>query len=388
MRVLLLHPPGIEQCGFTPPPLGLLYVASSLRQAGHEVRVVDGTVEGSEALQRALEAPYGLIGSGAPTMGRHQALAVLQQAKAAQPQALTVMGGVHASLMPKQILTHYPFVDYVVRGPGEQAMVEIANGQHPRGIVKGVHLPVEATPHPAWDLIDLHRYPPRGWGVKNGVNIGATVRVPVIMSRGCLGRCTFCSAWHLWGTYRCRPWQDMIAEVGWLYEQRQARHFCFNDDMMTGDREQVAGFCKAILDRGYKLAWMATTRTDKVDEALLSLMAASGCHELAYGVETGSERQLRLLSKQNTLDATRNAIRWTRQAGIKSVALVMYGLPGETVEDQRATNEFLMEIHPDECGSVGHVMVFPGTALYAACKQTGKITDDFWLGPEPYWTYR
>lgn len=386
--VLLVNPPGTSQCDYTPTPLGLLYLAAMLRNANHQVRVVDGALKDWSAVDDALLCRYDFVGVTALTTSRHNALEVLRRAR---PHcSFTVIGGVHATLMANQIHDNYgDIVDYVVKGPGENAMVEIANMQYPVGSIVEGHIEknLDKLPFPAWDMVDWREYPPRGWGRIGNIDLTAVPRIPVIMSRGCTGNCIFCSSWHVWGGHHSRSGHNMADEMEMLYDQG-VRHFVFQDDLMTGDQEAVKQLCSEILFRQMKIAWFATTRTDCVTLDLLKLMKRAGCYEISYGVETGSPAMLQRLHKENTLDHTREVFRWMKMAGIKSTALMMFGLPGETEEDRRLSNLFVQEINPDECGSVGHVMVLPGTALYQHCKRICLINDSFWLGPEPYWTYR
>lgn len=388
-RVLLVMPPETTSMGtYVAAPLGLLYIASTLLVQGHQVQVADGAVEGEAYIEERLHARWDLVGVSCLTPNRHRGLKILRRAK--ELGSRTVMGGVHPSLLPEQILENYPFVDYVVTGPGEIGIRWLLDQGLPveRQIVKagldGIDL--DSLPFPAWELVNWRDYTRGGQGLINGIDTDTSPRIPIIMSRGCRGACTFCSTFRVWKGYTTRLGKKVADEVEYLYRMG-ARHFHFKDDMMTGDREQIVDLCHEIRRRGLQIAWFATTRADMVDLELLRLMASTGCYQLSFGFESGSERMLKLINKRSDLSAALQATDWCRQVGIRVVALMMHGLPGETEDDRRATERFLAEIKPDSIGSVGKVWVFPATALFHQCKKRGHLDDDFWLGPEPCWMY-
>jgi len=402
-RVLLVNPPETEQSGYSNPPLGLLYLAGTLLKAGFKVRLVDGCVDGPRALAAALsEFRPDIAGVTCLTPGRKKSLAAVEQIKAFDADIVTVLGGVHPTIMPQQLLLNYPFVDLVVIGEGEKAMLEIAQGKPPAEIAGIVYRrggeavktaarvhekDLDNIPFPAWQLLDLKKYPPLDSGVENGVDLAREPRISVIFSRGCSGHCDFCSTWWIWRGWRCRSAANMADELQLLYRDFGIRHFCFADDSMTVNRESVIALCDEILSRGMKIAFHATTRTDCVDAEMLAKMKAAGCYNISFGIETASPRLLDKLGKENTVAASERAIALCRQAGIKVTALLIAGSVGETWETIRETVAFLRRTRPDRVGCVGGLWILPGTKLYRDCAARGLINDDFWLTDEPYMTY-
>lgn len=402
-RVLLINPPGTEQGGYSNPPLGLLYLAGTLKKNGFEVRLVDGCVDGPGALPAALaEFRPDIAGVTCLTPGRHKALAAVSQVKNFDAGILTALGGVHPTIMPEQVMRHYPSVDISVLGEGENALLEIASGK-PLGDITGIvyrrgaeivktaarvqEKELDKLPFPAWDLVDLKKYPARGKGMANGVDLAREPRVSVIFSRGCCGHCDFCSTWWIWRGWRRRSAANMADEMELLYRDFGIRHFCFADDSMTVDREGVIALCDEITGRNMKIAFSATTRTDRVDASLLSKMKAAGCYNIAFGIETASAGLLGKMGKENTVAASERAIALCRAAGIRITALIIAGNVGETRETIRETVSFLRRTRPDEVGCVGGLWILPGTKLYRDCAVRGIINDDFWLGAEPYMLY-
>ena len=402
-RVLLINPPGTEQGGYSNPPLGLLYLAGTLRKNGFEVRVVDGCVEGPEALAAVLaDFRPELAGVTCLTPERKKALAATRQVKDFDAGIITVLGGVHPTIMHDQLMRNYPFVDFGVIGEGESALLEIAEGKPPEGIAGIVYRSggeirktavrvhekdLDKLPFPAWSLVDLKKYPARGSGIVNGVDLAREPRVSVIFSRGCSGHCDFCSTWWIWRGWRRRSAGNMADEMQLLYRDYGIRHFCFADDSMTVDREGVIALCDEIVSRNMRIAFHATTRTDCVDAEMLAKMKAAGCYNIAFGIETSSPELLAKMGKENTVAASEKAIALCKQAGIRATALIIAGAVGETWKTIGETAAFLRRTRPDEVGCVGGLWILPGTKLYRDCVGRGIITDEFWLGDEPYLVY-
>jgi hypothetical protein len=118
-KILLVNPHDTAQSGFRNPPLGLLYLAGTLRVHGFEVHLVDGCLKGKAAIDEALERLQpDAVGISCLTPGRHRALEIAAQAKRQNQKTLAVLGGAHPTIMYRQILNHYPFVDAIVLRDG------------------------------------------------------------------------------------------------------------------------------------------------------------------------------------------------------------------------------------------------------------------------------
>jgi radical SAM superfamily enzyme YgiQ (UPF0313 family) len=137
----------------------------------------------------------------------------------------------------------------------------------------------------------------------------------------------------------------------------------FKDDIFTLDKERIAALCDALLSRGMRVNWTAQTRPDTVDRPLLELMKRAGCRTLGFGVETGSERMIERLCKGNRVDDVRNAFRWAREVGIRTVGFFILGSPGETERDVAATRALMLEIRPHII-QVSFFTPYPGAPAY------------------------
>ncbi len=402
-RILLVNPHETFQEGYTNPPLGILYIAGMLLKHGFEVRVVDGCLEGRAAVRKAItEFRPDMVGVTCLTPGRKKAIEVASMAKEIDPSVKVVMGGAHATIMYEQMMAHYPQVDYIVLGEGENACLEIAQGRDPSEIAGIVYRDngkivktaarkhvenLDDLPFPAWHLIDLSKYSPRGMGIVNGINLTKEPRISVIYSRGCTGHCSFCSSWWIWKGWRHRSACNMVDELEMLNKEFGIKHFCFADDALTIDRQATIDLCDEIMARKLNIAFFATTRADCVDEEVLRKLKEAGCYELTFGVETASRSLLKKMGKECEVEHAEKAIRLTEAAGIRSGALLIVGNVGETDETIAETLDFLRETQPSKLGYTGGLWILPGTKLYNDCKKQGFIDDDFWLGDEPYKQY-
>ena len=402
-RVLLVNPHETEQSGFTNPPIGLLYIAGTLLKHGFDVRVVDGCLEGKMAISKALdEFRPELVGITCLTPGRKKALEVARMAKVFDSSVKIIMGGVHPTIMYRQMLEHYPFVDYIVLGEGEYTFLEIALGNDPSTINGLVYRnngtviktsprkyieDLDQLPFPAWHLIDLKKYPARGKGLIRGINLGKEPRISLIFSRGCKGHCDFCSTWWIWRGWRHRSAKNMADEIELLHKNYGIRHFCFADDTMTVNRQATIELCDEIIARRMNIAFHVTTRTDCVDEVVLQKLKEAGCYNIAFGIETGSLELLKKMGKENDIDTSEQAIMLAKKAGLIVTALLIIGNIGETNETVRDTIDFLKRTKPDEIGCVGGLWVLPGTKVYEVCKRKDFIDDKFWLSDKPYKLY-
>lgn len=405
-RVLLVNPPKTEQGGYTPSPLGLLYLAAYLRERikGICLAVVDGAVEGEEKISSVLhDFRPDMVGVSVLTPGRYQALRVARLAKKLNPRCKVVFGGIHPTLLWQQIMEHYPEVDYIIRGEGEVTLFELVSGiraEKIEGLVwrknkrlvknpdRKLIADLDSVPFPAWDLVDLSKYPARGEGIVQGIDLEKESRFSMIFSRGCMGACTFCSSWMVWRGYRARSGRNVALELEELVKKYKAKHINFYDDTLTGNRREIISFCKEIVKRRLKVALMGVTRVDMVDEEMLGWMKRAGFYDLGFGIESGSPAMLVKINKRTDLEMVKKAVFLTKKAGMRATALMMYGLPGETMRDRRLNKKLLKQIQATYVGTLGEVWIFPGTALYEQAKHAGLIDDRFWLGKRPYYIYR
>lgn len=402
-RILLVNPHDTAQDGYTNPPLGLLYLAGTLLQHDLEVRVVDGCKDGRDAIVEALSGfRPDIVGITCLTPGRKRAIEVASLAKQIVGDIPVVLGGAHATIMHRQLMEHYPEIDYIVLGEGEQTLLELALGCDPQDIAGLVYrldgavakirprvhgASLDEIPFPAWHLLDLSSYSGWGEGKHNGIVLRDSPRISVVFSRGCTGHCDFCSTWWIWKGWRCRSARNMVDELEMLYREYGIRHFCFADDAMTVDRNATIELCDEIVRRNLQIAFHVTTRTDCVDEEVLLKLKQAGCYMVAFGIETGSARLLKAMGKENEVANSIRAISLCKKVKLPVSALLIIGNVGETEETVLETRDLLRMTDPDVVGCAGSLWVLPGTKLHQDCRRRGIIDDSYWLGDHPYMIY-
>lgn len=375
MKVLLVRPPRrhAHDVALCVPPLGLAYVASALREAGHEVDILDAF-----ALRwtwARLETEFArrrpdLVGLGAMTPTADLAA---RAARLARPHARwLVLGGPHPTATGASVFDEMP-LDAAVSGEGERVAPLLldwlqrgSTGDPPTGVlVPGMPLmpavpepDLTTLPAPAWDLLPMERY---------RYLLARHDRVAsMVTSRGCPFRCTFCDKSVSGSRWRARPAPHVADEIQRLVADHGVRFVSFYDDNFTLRRSRVVEICEEVLRRGLEktgLTWKAEGRVDSVDEDLLRLMHRAGCRLVAYGVESGNADTLALLRKDIRLDEARGAFAATRRAGIRSLAYVILGAPGEDAAAVRRTMAFCREIGADYV-QFSTLTAMPGTPLF------------------------
>lgn len=317
-----------------------------------------------------------IVGVTAFTSTRHDALAVLEAAKARG--ARTVLGGPHVASprIARQIAEHYPFVDHIVRGDGERAWARLVAGEELPRISLDYCADLDMLPLPDWSAVDLAGYPPRDSGIYHGVDLEAVPRVSVVFSRGCIGRCQFCAAWRRPARRHSPPYVrrmlEPLAALG-------IRHLCIDDDCWAMDEDEALEVCGILDDLGF--VWQAETRCDLLTPGLADAMADAGCYQVCVGLEHGSVRMREAMGKALDPTVVLAARSAAAHAGLRFSALMMEGYPGETQADRDEAASFMAQLAPDNASSFGGTILLPHTWLYETERIAGRVSDDIWLGP-------
>ena len=383
------YPPEAAQSIFL--PLGIGYLAAVLEQEGYKVNVVD--CQTTRPSQKTLEDKFrslnpDIIGVTSATVTYLPALDVLKTAKAAVPNALTLMGGPHVSVLDEQAVTESSDLDIVVRGEGEQTMLELARlasegnlkslsqvqGITYRNNNQVIQTPdrpfmadIDSLPHPAHHHFDTNMYK------LFGVNY-----MPIITSRGCPSACTFCLASKMCGKgFRGRSPSKVVDELEWLRDDFGAGAFAFYDDTFTFDLKRAFAICDEMQKRKVDLPWDCRTRVDRVSKELLAKLRSTNCQLIHFGVESGSQEMLKLMRKGTTVELNAQAIKWAKEAGISVAVSLVIGYPGETPEMLQQTIDFLYKTKPDYV-YMCEAVPYPGTELANYVKELGLEVNANW----------
>ena len=403
------------------PDLGLAYVAAAVRAAGHRVEVIDGaglaldrfspfvTSVGTLRLQGLdIDAIVERIPDDAEVIGfTHMFLhewgllrRLLERTRQRFPDALLVAGGENASAFHADMLEQSPALNACIRGEGEAAFTELLGrieaGQtleHAPSVAirRGVNvvanpaLPrlreLDALPWPAWDLLPVKAYLDRRLG--SGVDRGPSM--PVLTSRGCPYRCTFCSSPQMWTTrYVRRDPQRVLDEIEWLQRQYGITNVNINDLTALLTKRWLLEFCQAIEDRGLRFTWQlpSGTRSEAVDAEAARALVAAGCRNFCYAPESGSPAELRRIAKRVDPRALRRSLRSAVDAGMTTQASIIIGIPGQDRNDLWKTYRYILDLARDGLHTLS-VLVFapyPGSEEFDRLRRAQKLVpDDIWI---------
>jgi radical SAM superfamily enzyme YgiQ (UPF0313 family) len=382
-------------------PLGILYLASYLRKYNYNVVIRDLNREEMDdsILDDLKSGKISIVGISMLSYARKSPYQIIDMVHDINPDVKIVVGGIHASSIPLLLVNNFP-IDAAVIGEGEVTMKELADlwihgsGQleHINGIATrqfGIHKSraliknLDDIPFPDHSKVDyfqavMARNNPDT--VINNIRFGDTKFFNMIISRGCMGKCSFCNAHNHWGNkVRFRSASNVVDEMEHLYVHHNVTMFGFNDDSFGQNKRIAIDICQEIIKRGMKIIWYVATRVDVVDKELLLWMKRAGCFSIAYGIESGSETILYNIGKKVTKDSMYEAMRLTKEVGIWAYALMMVGNLGETDDTIGESVDFLRRVQPDIMSCAGMTMVFPGTMYYDVIKRRGECEDAYWL---------
>ncbi|MDD4879408.1 MAG: cobalamin-dependent protein [Candidatus Omnitrophica bacterium] len=394
-KVLLVNPPESGMGEHSSAPVGLLYIAGVLQKHDIPVKIVDGFLDGWKGIEEAVKGYQpGIIGITCHTYARARALRIAKSAKEILPEAIVVVGGAHPTVMAKQLLENYPFIDIAAIGEADYVLREvcenkdysaipgIAYRENGRVVINprpDVIADLDSLPFPAWNLLDLKRYPSDGQGVYRGIDLAKEPRISVVFSRGCVGDCNFCSNRLMWKRWRHRSPGNMLGELELLNKTFGIKHIHFNDDCFSVNKKATIELCRGITDRKLNIVFDIVTRTDCVDAEVLQALKDAGCYRVCFGIETASPRLLKIMGKPINVKEQEEAIKLTNRSGIKTLALLIAGCVGETRDTINETIDFLNRAQPSAAGIANGLMIFPGTRIYEIAKKNGVIEDSFWL---------
>ena len=390
-KITLINPPiQGKSPGIVIPSLGLGYIASSLRQAGLETRIIDAVALGLDhaaVTQQIARTKPEIVGITATTPLANSAY---QLVKSLRPHARwLVLGGAHPSAVSRRIFAQCPELDFGFRGEAEESFPTFAkallagdsNTHFPGFITKSqdsqpasIKDPRE-LPFPAWDLMPMERY-------RHPMFPGERLAT-LFSSRGCPYQCIFCDKTVCGSRYRPRSPENVLQEIAALNSRHGVTAFMFYDDLFSWDRERVIAICRLITSRGLKIRWKCECRADTVDDEMLSAMQQAGCVQIAFGIETAHQKGLDWLRKGITVEQVKDAVARTKKAGIKVLGYFILGIPVEDYAEESQTAEFAAALGLDYA-QFASLSPFPGTPLYDLAQEKGWYREGPGPAPEEY----
>ena len=371
------------------PSLGLLYLASTLREAGFAVEVLDANAESLSLQafhQRVRDSGARIVGFTTMTAGWPSTVEGARVAREALPEALIVVGGPQLSLYPELCLS-FPQLDVGVCGDGEETLLEIAQavaGGTPLDAIPGTVVKVDGEirrnpdrtryrdidryPFPAVDLLDWTRYR------------ALTVQSPfytMVTTRGCPYKCRFCSQVYSGNTVRFRSPENVVDEIELYVRKFGAREIVFFDETFTLKKSRILRICELVRERSLKFRFDMRTRVDSLDEEMVVALREAGGQRVHFGIESGSPRILERMGKEVTTDQVRTAVALCKKHGFSTRGYFMIGYLGETPETYRETLKLASELDLD-WASFSITTPLPATELFDEARNLGLVDESYW----------
>ncbi|MBS7637594.1 B12-binding domain-containing radical SAM protein [Candidatus Bathyarchaeota archaeon] len=350
--------------------MGLYYLAGVLKAEGISTTIMDFNIQQpiiKDFHKYLRKNRPKVIGVTSYTFNFSAAVKILEEVRRCLPRSITVLGGVHASALPGEVLRRTDALDYVVIGEGECTFLELCrrvlNGEEVKDL-QGISLrdggkiminplshrfvDLDELPLPDRRMLPLEKYPVTS----------------VQTSRGCPYSCIFCNINQFYGRrIRLRDPKRVVDECSILVNKYNKDNIFFFGDAFTINSDWVEEFCDEIIRRGLRFIWGCETRVDNVSLSLLRKMSMAGCREIQYGIDYGDEGVLKLLGKDISVAEISDAVRWAKEAGLFVGGFFIFNVPGENEETMERTFNLIQKV-PVDAIEVNLLTPYPGTPIW------------------------
>lgn len=356
MKVLLINAGSL--CVTQKPimPLGLLSIATYLKENGHSVRLIDRTVENKNVEKEIKSFEPDIVGVSLITfMDYSDAIKLSEIAK--KYELPVVWGGQTPSLAPEQALGT-KVVDFVVVGDGEIAMLELMNAINDGTPLREIAGLVfydgnEIVRNEEREMVDLALFPiidftfidPKKYLVRS-FNCEKTLHI--YSSKGCTGQCTYCySPYFSKRLWRPRPIDYVVSEIKYLADHFDIDGITFADDIISPNEKYLSEFCKGMREGDFEVFWSCSLRADTCKKETLQMLYDSGCRSIFFGIESGSKKRQKTIKKNLDLDKTELTVNNCKEIGILTTTSFIVGYPGETEEELKDTIKYINKLNSD-----------------------------------------
>jgi anaerobic magnesium-protoporphyrin IX monomethyl ester cyclase len=332
-------------------PLGLAYVAASLLRAGHQVEIIDGSLDdltSVEIINAAISKDPQMIGVSCTTPLFPQLVEVVRAIKIIAPDIYVVIGGPHVSALPKASLAKSG-ADSVCIGEGERPIMDLDN-----------------VPFPARNLLRVKEYVDYARGVLKP-------QTSVITSRGCVGRCGFCNA--AGSPIRFRSIGNLMAELEEIQDKYGIKNLVFYDDSLTTNKYRIIEMCSEMINRRLDFSYQIQARLDQIDDEVMEWLVKSGCEQIGPGIESGNLEILKSIGKLQTPEFMIEKCEIIKKYPVKMRCSYIMGWIDETEEQVLDTIELAKRIDSDE-NAFSIATPYPGTRMWDVALQRGLVSED------------
>jgi len=395
MKVLLVQPfKDLGISGESYPAVGLGYLATAVRESGHQVAILDclkGNYNYKKFIQEVKKISPDLIGINLFSISIPFVKKMVDMVKKELPKTIIVLGGPHVSSLPHKVLKNFEKVDFAVRGEGEiplrQLLKALDSGDKNFSQISGLiyrenneirvnepYFPpnIEEYGFPAWDLIKPLEY-------FKYLSMGSDT-VPVFFSRGCPFKCTFCAAKVTSGQrLRRRGLDHIFSELYFLQREYGIKRFIIEDEGFGAAKKFIMDFCQRIKKEGFKasFAFGVGVRLDFIDRELLEVMKEAGFEPtIVLGIESGSERILKLMKKEINLGMVWEKVNLMNRMGFEPNGYFILGYPSETREEMEKTIKLALKLGIREA-SFTAFQPLPATEATNALIASKELPEDY-----------
>ncbi len=404
------------------PCIGFAYISGYLQAKGYSVDIVDGIAEGlnrfwdvpefpgyhcqgltvAEIIER-IDPRTRVIGFSAMFSGEWPLMrAIIKAARKRFPEALFVAGGEHITALTEYSLRECPELNVCVRGEGEQAMYEICEAWRAGGDFSAVggaaYIDAEARfvevepnrvreideiPWPHWPDGYMEKF----WEAGKSYGVQSARDMPIIASRGCPYRCTFCSSPQMWTTrYILRSVDDLLGEIKHYVAKYNVTALQFYDLTAITKKRWTLEFCRRLITEKLDyLKWSlpSGTRSEALDAETLGMLKRTNCNYLVYAPESGSPDTLVRIKKRIDLDKLTQSVLEAKRQGIVVRTNLIIGFPHETRRHVFETIRYGLYLAwkgADEV-TINIFSPYPGTEIFADLLAQGRIRlcDEYFL---------
>ncbi|MBI5765890.1 radical SAM protein [Candidatus Falkowbacteria bacterium] len=398
-KILFLNPPfsakqlygDLAEGGSELPPLGIALLAALTRQDGYETKIIDAAalkLNYEETIRQIMDFKPDFLGITSTTITIYNAADIAKIIKEVGSKMKIILGGPHLTACPQETISIFPQFDIGVVGEGEITLLELLKRLENnldlidcKGLIFKNNVGeivftgkrefvenLDNLPFPAWDLLPdlVEYYQPAADSLHRSP---ATL---LITSRGCPGQCYFCENSMFGNRLRSYSADYVIRMIEYLQKNYGIRDIFFEDDNFLVFKERTREFCRLLKEKKIDITFSVMGRVDIVDPDTLKLLKEVGCWQINYGCESGSQKILDNINKGIKVEQTEQALKMTREAGLKIKGLFMIGSFGETKETIEETMRFIKRVPMDDF----HITCFtplPGTIAAKIANQYGKF---------------
>ncbi len=401
------------------PPIAVAYLTSVLIKNGYSVNPIDAIGEdvhniddmsrGRKAQGLSYDSIIKRIGPDTDILAVSIMFSqewplirdLINSIRTAYPDITIIAGGEHITALPDFSLLDCMALDYCGTGEGEELLLEFVSVMRSGGDVRtieglcfrdGEHViknprrqritNLDDLPRPAWNTIPIETYLSSDYG---GAGTKSGRSMPVIATRGCPYKCSFCSNPVMWGQkYIMRSPDSVIDEIQYYVDAYNATHIEFYDLTAIINKEWIMKFCRLYLENNLMVSWSLPTgtRSEALDQDVIEMLYKTRCKYLVYAPESGSAKTLKKIHKEVHLDALVKSVKTAVKNGINTRCNLVIGFPEETLKDLLVTLLFQIKLawHGVDDVPLYLFSPYPGSELFEYLKRTGsipEINDDY-----------